>query len=279
MAEALPERFCLKANPYSFDPPAPEFRSIADSPRMVATEELLQLGGLDAYLKSRIGNKEAAIVLVVGREYTGRTTVARNILNRYARTRGITQAANFLLPSAGSINHVPMEGIKQWLEDLDLLMTEPKITLDGDLGQSLTDMSALPPEELEKSPLKKLLKQVAVSLDKQGRAFGVYLDGVPPGSGIVQKVTEVFAPSPTVVVATETLIDEDAGTDVFPHFLRLEREKKGYIVRLNLLDKDSALQVARRIWEDVHPEAICPTELPCRLNEKLKNPLPEVLDR
>src|SRR5262249_40423744 len=117
MATGL-ERYCLSQNPFEPVKPSKTFRPVAQPMNLVLVAGFRGLADLDAYLLRRIQDNQPALVLVAGHNHSGRTSVARLVLNRYAEHRRIKQTDCFLLPEVESVNDSPLDMHCRWLRKL-----------------------------------------------------------------------------------------------------------------------------------------------------------------
>jgi hypothetical protein len=274
------ERYCLSQNPFEPVKPSKVFKPVSQQLRLVRLAGFRGLAELDAYLKRRIDENQPALVLVAGLNHSGRTSVARFVLNRYAELRGVKQTDYFLLPEVETVNSSPLDMHCRWLRKLHKkVMGLDKEKADQAILNEIQAYLDKPDTERTLEGLSTQVYKLVLNLHNLPagvkRTVGMLLDDVPTGS-IIVSATKLLEDTPTIVVATETITD-DGGSEALLHFKQLVEKETGHIIwSAPLTGKDMA-ELAKEIWmqAESRPECprmdSCPNDEEARLNCKRKS--------
>jgi hypothetical protein len=208
---------------------------------------------LSRYLNECIDAGRPAFVIVSGNDFSGRTSMARYVLDLYRRLRGLGD--RFLAPEIDEGHYSGFTMMANIFSYLQVSATEMGLTLTRTLEDRLNDASKID-EVTYKPRFRSLAGQFENELNAQQNdlpyGFGVMIEKIAE-LDLLKAARTVFDSIPCVVVFTHLI-----GDNAFTSSLDGIKPGDAYIMRLQPLISRQVRLLAEGRWEQVTTEHRCP---------------------
>ncbi|MEV0165730.1 hypothetical protein ACGFJC_00645 [Nonomuraea fuscirosea] len=228
-------------NPYRIEPLDPLARA-GDRALLVDIDGFVSTEALRAYLRESVAAGESAFVVVSGRDYTGRTTIANHVLDVY---REVSELDDRLLVSRIKVGHNrDFEWVKEAMVELQNEIEEADLTLSPALTESLNTIEGID-EGVYQSRYRGLARRLHGELAGQARgrcSFGVVFEGLRQTS-LVDAMRKVFKSSRSIAVFTHGDY-KHANTPSYEELSRLDV----HLIKLEPLKGEQVRCLAEERW-------------------------------
>ncbi|GII67481.1 hypothetical protein Skr01_75660 [Sphaerisporangium krabiense] len=259
----------LTGNPYTVTPLTP--LAIPPDARMpLGLDGFFDPRALDDYLEDVVADGRPAFVVVSGRDFTGRTSMARCVLDHYRRKRGLGD--RFVVAEVNLNTFDAFELLSHALGRLRRGSVKMGVPLGTDLDRRLSQVSESPRPGflLRFQELAEDLETALTAPDTPRHGFGVLIEGLMDVS-MLGAAHEVFGDVPCVVVFTH-----QAGEHAKTAPLHGLTADDAHLLHLHPLGSRQVRLLAEGRWAQATTEHPCPfdgpglesvfsTELPIKL--------------
>ncbi|TYB65978.1 hypothetical protein FXF51_17405 [Nonomuraea sp. PA05] len=243
--QADPLRYDLyglhQGNPYRTEPLDPLGRS-GDRTLMVDIDWFVSTEALRAYLRRTVEAGESAFVVVSGRDYTGRTTIANHVLDVYRQVRDL-ESDRLLISRIDVEHHHDFEWVKKAMVELQTEIEEADLSLSPGLTASLDTIESIE-EDVYQSRYRGLARRLRGELWGQDQpcSFGVVFEGLRQTT-LVEAMRKVFRSSQSIAVFTHGDY-KHANTPSHEELSRLDV----HLIKLEPLHGDQVRHLAEQRW-------------------------------
>ncbi len=210
------------------------------------------LKALNRYMQECVDAERPAFVIVSGHNWSGRTSIARCVLDLYRKLRDLEN--RFLVQEINEAFYSGFNMMANIFSYLQMAAGETDLTFTTELEKRLTDAAKI--DEITYQPqFRSLGKQFETELANQNNGphgFGVMIEGIAEVE-LLKAARTVFDSIPCVLVFTH-LVGENAFTASMDGI----KPEEAHIMRLRPLVSRQIRLLAEGRWEQATTEHRCP---------------------